>query len=896
MSFCPHCKSELSEKDADICPACRRPVTATDSFYTSPTVAATSPEAERIARLWRPTLKGTETIISTVKGREPSATKYPSVVVKARALKKPDREHPPHVQPDYELLKILGEGGIGVVYAARQTSVDRVIALKMLRPESAGDERVRSGFMIEATVTADLDHPNIVPVHELGSDEHGDLYYAMKRVVGTPWRKAIRHKTLAENIEILLRVADAVAFAHSRGVVHRDLKPDNVMLGDFGEVLVMDWGLAAAGDTAGRSKAFPLSAESAIGGTPAYMAPEMARGEVEAIGPASDIYLLGAILYEIVTGFPPHHGDDAVTCIVAAGMNRIRVTDKTGELVDIAVRAMSTNPADRYPCVKDFQSAIRAYLSHAESVGLAAGAERLLRQAREAGTYEDYARAAYMYEHAVEMWPDNAAAQDGAREARMAYATCALERGDLDLAASCLGKARLGETDLGRRVEAARRERDAKTRRIKILIYVAVILGLSVLSTYTLGYFRIRAEQSKYVAEMTRAVLSETISGREKEKLKAAHVADRLALESERRHLARVGYANAVALAELCVVGGDRSRARRALADAPAEFRGWEWGWLAARCAEAAPSSEASWAGFRDVTGLSLDRSGGLLLTAQGREVVLWDVAARRERFRMARDSDVGADFVTLLPDGGAMVVPGAASVRVVQLPSGRVLLDVPGDGSGVAALSGDGRRLAVPSEGGAGIVYDLPSSAPVARLRGWVARAGGEPICLGPFGRRALAGVGRERLVRLWDAETGLILHTYPRFESPVLSLAMTPDGDIALAVCADGAGRLFEVEGGREIARVAGVERVLQFTPDGRRFMIARRDGALALSETETGRELLSLPGRLAAFSGDGRRLAVLDREGVLAFLDAAEWSSPAAREDTPRRAPSEPGPDRP
>ena len=140
-----------------------------------------------------------------------------------------------------------------------------------------------------------------MPIYDLGKDESGLLFYSMKHVKGTPWNQVIGDKSLAENVEILMKVADAVAFAHSRGVVHRDLKPENVMLGGYGEVLLMDWGLAIKPES-------PAAKAAGVGGTPAYMAPEMIVARPEEIGFSADIYLLGAILYEIVTGIPPHDG------------------------------------------------------------------------------------------------------------------------------------------------------------------------------------------------------------------------------------------------------------------------------------------------------------------------------------------------------------------------------------------------------------------------------------------------------------------------------------------------------------------------------------------------------------------------------------------------------------
>ncbi|MEZ6060661.1 MAG: serine/threonine-protein kinase [Planctomycetaceae bacterium] len=224
---------------------------------------------------------------------------------------------------DYRIVRKLAEGGMGVVYVARQTSLDRELAIKTLRPmkprppsESATRGRVseaqrqrREMFLSEALVTANLVHPHIVPIHDLCQTDDGLPFYAMEHVHGKPWDERMAVMPLPANLDVLLKVADAVAYAHHHGVVNRDLKPENVMLGDFGEVVVLDWGLAMpAADVQQRQFQSPAAAIGA--GTPAYMAPELWTGPAEAIGTWSDIYLLGAILFEIITGEPPHEFPD----------------------------------------------------------------------------------------------------------------------------------------------------------------------------------------------------------------------------------------------------------------------------------------------------------------------------------------------------------------------------------------------------------------------------------------------------------------------------------------------------------------------------------------------------------------------------------------------------------
>ena len=256
---------------------------------------------------------------------------------------------------------------MGLIYTAKQTAIDRTIAIKMLRPDMPHDEQTRARFLAEAAVIGDLEHPNIVPVYDLGVDPHGRLFYAMKKIQGTPWSQVIGAKALQENIQILQRVCDAVAFAHSRGVLHLDIKPENVMLGEFGEVLLMDWGLAAS--VADEAKAERLS-QIPIGGTALYMAPEMAQGDVERMGFTSDVYLLGAVLYEIVAGKPPHAGTSAMNCLYNAAQNLIVPTKVKGELLEIALKAMVTEPAGRYQSVAELKKALAQYERHRESTAL----------------------------------------------------------------------------------------------------------------------------------------------------------------------------------------------------------------------------------------------------------------------------------------------------------------------------------------------------------------------------------------------------------------------------------------------------------------------------------------------------------------------------------------------
>ncbi|MCO6457580.1 MAG: serine/threonine protein kinase, partial [Pirellulaceae bacterium] len=441
----------------------------------------TDSDVQRMTAMWRRTYTRETTPHKTIKSEARSTAISDSrLVIQRHAIRQHQQTTvPAGEQSNYELLDIIGEGGVGVVYAARQASIDRTVALKMLRQHLTTDQDHQQKFLAEAVVTGRLEHPNIVPIYELGSDQHGALFYSMKRVQGTPWLDAMREKSVPENLEILLKVCDAIAFAHSRKVVHRDLKPENIMLGEFGEVLVMDWGIALS--TAAYLEHDELSKSSSMGGTPAYMAPEMATGPFEAIGTHSDIYLLGGMLYEILTGQPPHGGQNIEECLQNAARNVILPTTRSGELMEIALKALATRPEQRYTSVQAFQAAIREYESHSESVLLSNRAQEELAEAQQSGDYQDYQRALFGFQEAFGLWDGNDPAAEGIARTRLAYAQRALRQEDYDLGISLLDQRDPSHADLLHRLYAGRDQRDSQQRRAQRFRAIAASLAVVLL-------------------------------------------------------------------------------------------------------------------------------------------------------------------------------------------------------------------------------------------------------------------------------------------------------------------------------------------------------------------------------------------------------------------------------
>ena len=404
---------------------------------------------------------------------------------------------------DFEIRKKLGAGGMGVVYTAHQTSIDRDVALKMVKPGLSESTLASEALMSEAVVTGCLDHPNVVPVYDLGVDDKGCVVYAMKKVEGFPWSVLIAEKTLDENLDILVRVADTVAFAHSKGILHRDLKPQNIMLGSFGEIMVMDWGAACTLD--GANVVGLLPSDTTYCGTPAYMAPEMAKADKNRFGEASDVYLLGAILYHILTGRPPRREKDPLICLAAAARNQIDPVEDDGELLRIALKAMAAAPADRFQTAAAFQQAIRECRSHSESLLLLASAKVSLGQAMEAGDYDLFNRAIYGFREALTLWTDNPDAQSLLSSATLDYAGCAMERHDYELAQSLLDSTMPEHTGLLQKIGKAIRERDSRENRVRRLLLTARILLAFITILSIAGFFLIRAEQRQTEAQRKRA-------------------------------------------------------------------------------------------------------------------------------------------------------------------------------------------------------------------------------------------------------------------------------------------------------------------------------------------------------------------------------------------------------
>ncbi len=272
----------------------------------------------------------------------------------------------------------IGRGAMGHVHPALDRNLLRHVALKRLDLAHTVHDMYVQGFIAEAQMTGQLEHPNIVPVHELDLSEDGVPYFTMKLVQGVAlkdWLQDPAHPPgsedrLEEGLEIFLKVCDAVAYAHHRGVIHRDLKPENIMVGDYGQVYLMDWGLAKLTKTRPASGQYAqMEAEGPVG-TPQYMAPEQAEGDPGKMDDRTDVFGLGALLYEIVSGRVPYGNIRNVKMLLQRARDGkvVSIDDVTGDipvpkpLKDIVTQAVQPRPDDRYQSVVELQEAVRSFL------------------------------------------------------------------------------------------------------------------------------------------------------------------------------------------------------------------------------------------------------------------------------------------------------------------------------------------------------------------------------------------------------------------------------------------------------------------------------------------------------------------------------------------------------
>jgi WD40 repeat protein len=777
----------------------------------------------------------------------------------------------------FTLVRPHARGGLGEVFVAVDEELHREVALKQIQEQRDHPES-RARFVREAEITGGLEHPGIVPVYGLGQYADGRPFYAMRFVRGQSLHEAIgrfhradvsgrdpgqRSLELRKLLDRFLMVCNAMAYAHSRGVLHRDLKPGNIMLGPYGETLVVDWGLAklidrpegagAAGEptlhvaSAGDSDA---TQEGRALGTPAYMSPEQAAGRLDQLGPASDVYSLGATLYCLLTGRAPftEREPGLLLCQVQQGEfppPRQVKGAVPAALEAICLKAMALRPGDRYPSAKALADEVEHWLADERVTAYAeAWRGRLLRWTRRHKPL--VASAAGMA----------AVALTATIAAMLLTASAARERQEQALRG--LAEERQAEADQQR----ARAERqEALVRRY---LYFSRINMAD------------RAWQENRLDQMEALLDGE----------RPEHTGGKDLRGFEWHYLWRLRHSSLLTIQQdgtgmSCLAFSPDGRRLATASLSEVHVRDASTG----RITLTLPGPPNS------VNSLTFSPDGRCLATASGDnragEVKVWDLATGRVSLSFKGHAQE-VNSVAFSPDGKRLAsASGDRTVKVWDLATAQETLTFKGHSLGVqsVAFSPDGRRLASASKFSSALVGD-------GEVKVWDAQTGREELSLqgdssvafSPDGRR-LASASLDG-VKVWDMTTGKETFTLKGHAGGVDSVAFSPDGRRLASASWDlfgmstGEVKVWDVATGEETltlkGHTSGPESVT-FSPEARRLASASLHGTVIVWDVAASQESLTLYGhtsavRSVAFCPDGRRVASASEDRTVKVWDLA------------------------
>jgi eukaryotic-like serine/threonine-protein kinase len=851
-----------------------------------------------------------------------------TVDLRASRPVQPDASSPDRVRHfgDYELLREIARGGMGVVYRARQVSLNRPVALKMiLAGQLAGDDEIKR-FYMEAEAAANLDHPGIVPIYEIGEHE-GQHFFSMGYVEGTSLAAKVADGPVPPNeaASLTIKVAEAVQFAHEKGVIHRDLKPANVLLDAQGQPKVTDFGLAKK-----------LQADSGLThtgqvmGTPSYMPPEQAEGKN--VGPAADVYALGAILYCLLTGRPPFQAATPVdTLLQVVGQDPVAVRQLNAtvpkDLETICLKCLEKDPRRRYGSARVLAEELNRCLSGEPIVARPVGpAERTVKWIRRRPVIAALialvvGTALLGLSGIVWQWREAVAARIDAQ------AQTKIARDEAEFANRRLYDVRMNVVQrawedwgpkvfLGTLDEQRPDNQKGVDRRGFEWYYWRRKLESGHQTLMTGRYSSRSGNQTVTAMSVAFSPNGSRIASAGSDGTvnvwDAATGRETLTIKGHKGSVSSVAFSR----------DGKRLASAGGELDKPGEVKVWD----AATGRETLTITRHTGRVYRVAFCPDGSRiASASLVPSKPGEVKVWDAATGRETLTIKGHTAGAASVAFFSPDGSRIAFAGGdAMVKVWDTVTGREALSIKGhigevtsvafspDGSRIAFASVDGKvkvwdaatgqetlmlrahtgwmtsvtfnhdgsRLASFSFDGTVKVWDVATGQETLMLRahtGWVTS-----VVFNHDGSR-LASSSRDGTVKVWDAATGQEPLTLKEHTYGVTSVAFSPDGSRFASASGipgkPGEVKVWDAATGRETFTIkghTGEVMSVAFSPDGSRIAFAAGDAMVKVWDAATGRETLTIKGHTGevtsvAFSPDGSRIAAASVDGAVKVSDA-------------------------